>query len=275
MLLATVVTLKNLVFAHAVGQPPYFKVDGIFTDYYPVPLGSTHFEIPNDIASGKFTAGKPINFEIETTVLGIPQKVVDVSTFYWDFGDGTTGKGLKNTHTYQKPGSYFQKIEVTYPEITGNQILQTTLINITDDQTKELPNVKIAINGKKINDPLTDVSFIPSGQQVELTADLENENNATFSWDLGNGETSTEKTVMTTYQKDQYREQFFPIVRVRTESGFYTDAYAQITTNKELKQGGQPLVAQNQKSNIPKVALATLVATTIIAAIFLKLKRKK
>ncbi len=274
MFSATIVPFKNQIFAHAVGQPPYFKVDGIYSDYYPVPLGSTSFEIPNDLAKGVFVAGKPIEFEIETATLGIPQEVVDVSTFFWDFGDGAKAEGLKNTHAYQKPGSYFQKIEVTYPEITGNQILQTTLVNVMDKEGEEAPKVKISVNGKEISDPLIDVSFIPSGQDVELSAELEGVGDASFTWDLGNGQTSTEKTIKTKYQKEQYREQFFPIVRAKS-GDFYADAYAQITTNKEYKQGGQALTEQSTNSDSSKVIIAAaILIAAFVAYKIVKRKRK-
>jgi len=33
--------------------------------------------------------------------------------YFWDFGDGTLGMGVGNTHTYDKPGSYEVMLAIT------------------------------------------------------------------------------------------------------------------------------------------------------------------
>src|SRR3989344_4426201 len=89
--------LPGLTYAHSIGQPPYFKVNGVFTDYYPVPSTSLEdLELPQDLATGQHLVGENLEFLIDETALPVPKEVVEKTKFLWDFGDGATAQGLKN-----------------------------------------------------------------------------------------------------------------------------------------------------------------------------------
>ena len=47
------------------------------------------------------SAGRPVRFSALGSVSALP-----VITYFWDFGDGTTGSGQSPTHAYSRPGRY-------------------------------------------------------------------------------------------------------------------------------------------------------------------------
>ena len=53
----------------------------------------------------------------------------DIASYSWDFGDGTTGTGLKATHTYESVGSYTVTLTVTGTD--GSNATQTQKITVT------------------------------------------------------------------------------------------------------------------------------------------------
>lgn len=54
-----------------------------------------------------------------------------VSSYTWDFGDGTTGDGAKVDHTYAKGGNYVAKLKVgdnLHPGVTSTAIVPVTVV---------------------------------------------------------------------------------------------------------------------------------------------------
>lgn len=51
---------------------------------------------------------------------------VDIESYEWDFGDGTTGEGERPTHTYDEPGRY--TVTVTVVDTSGNEATATERI---------------------------------------------------------------------------------------------------------------------------------------------------
>ncbi len=54
----------------------------------------------------------------------------DLLTYEWNFGDGSIGHGAKQSHTYDKEGTYTVKITITDSE--GNYDTKTMEVVITD-----------------------------------------------------------------------------------------------------------------------------------------------
>src|SRR6266566_2025354 len=97
------------VFAHMPGQPSFFIVNGKYAGYFKPPDGRpSQSTDPQDAMSNPYTTGQPLHFEIDTTKF--PQanpEDIKRTKFIWNYGDGNnTDSGLKNFHTYTKPGSY-------------------------------------------------------------------------------------------------------------------------------------------------------------------------
>src|SRR5262245_33334397 len=105
------------VSAHLVGQPPFFKINNEYSILYPVPTTSlADFNLLQDIATKSFLINQNLNFDIDTSQLPIPQEVIKQTVFDWDFGDGSKGSGLKNTHAYAKMGSFILTVNAKYQD---------------------------------------------------------------------------------------------------------------------------------------------------------------
>ncbi|MBK8956175.1 MAG: gliding motility-associated C-terminal domain-containing protein [Saprospiraceae bacterium] len=103
--------------------------------YYPVP--------PLLIIDPDQTDGcSPLN--VCLTNLSVP---IDTSyTVIWDFGDGTSGKGLSPCHRYEAGGTYSLKLEVTSPIGCYTERNYNQLINV-----RQSPDAQFEINPDKIN----------------------------------------------------------------------------------------------------------------------------
>lgn len=122
-------------FAHLPGQTPYFKINGKYSSLYPVLTSSlNNFALPQDIGPQTYLINKPIVFEIDTNKLPVPKEILDQTTFTWDFGDGSHGQGLTNTHTYRKMGSYTLSIEAKTPDMPSSQLIQSVMFHVLPDK---------------------------------------------------------------------------------------------------------------------------------------------
>src|SRR5437868_5068562 len=81
--------------AHLIGQASFFKMNGKYTNLYPVQTTSiSSFILPQDTSPDNYLVNTPIKLEMDTSKLQIPQEIIDKTKFDWDFGDGTRGKSL-------------------------------------------------------------------------------------------------------------------------------------------------------------------------------------
>ena len=75
-------------------------------------------------------AGPEQTVNVETTVnfdAGGSTDNVDVVSYEWDFGDGTTGTGKTTTHTYKETGTYTVTLKVR----DASENTDTTSINVS------------------------------------------------------------------------------------------------------------------------------------------------
>lgn len=140
--LLCLLSLPTSVFAHMPGQPSFFVVNGKYADFYPGVLnGMPDPNAPQDIGPEKYEADKPIRFETDTTKFpqATPEQVAKTK-FSWDFGDEAKGSGLKNQHTYTKPGKYVLKImadDGTTPVPQLFESIELTIIQNKEETQKE------------------------------------------------------------------------------------------------------------------------------------------
>ncbi len=222
--------------AHMVGQPPFFKINGTYSDLYPVPTTSlANFILPQDLAKENYLVGKPISFEIDTAPLSVPAEIVQKTTFSWDFGDGTSGLGLKNTHTYQKAGSYVITIYVQYDQISGKQLFQSVLLNVIPDTNYQLPKAKISIEGKTSREPFLDILKFPFGTKLNFDASgstAPSSKIVDYFWDFGDSQSAGGEKVSHTYSKDLPQQQVFSVLRTRDDNGFIADTFVEVDNRK-------------------------------------------
>ncbi len=257
--------------AHIAGQPPFFLMNDKYADFYPVYTTTLpDFTLPQDIAPETYLVNEDIVMKIDEDVLPFPPDVTDNITYTWDFGDGTKGTGIENTHRYNNMGTYLLTITADYggyqDEYT-KPLLQAVIINIRPDPLYELPKAIISANGKTVSDPLVDTFQFDEGTKITFSA----ENSKTGSshieeyiWDLGDGKRRTGKMVSITYSADQ--AYVFPFLRVKTKDGFFHDSYIQIeNVSKNIK-------TQNA---LPFIPLLIGINILLVGGVLLLLFKKK
>lgn len=274
LVLALFLFPKN-VSAHIAGQPPFFLMNEKYAEYYPVYTTSVKgFTLPQDIAPEKYLINQPVSFEIDREMLPFPPEITGTIIFTWDFGDGTTGTGFSNNHTYTKPGSYFLKITADYggyeDEFT-KPIIQDMLLHVLPNANYQLPQAVISINGKTSSDPLTDIfSFKPKTRLTfdaakSITGDAKI---TSYKWDTGTGEERKEKSFTLSYSPDDI-VYVFPMLRITTDDNFISDTYVQI---ENVQDSTTP-----QNSSFPIITLLIGVNVIVMGtgAYFLLRKPKK
>lgn len=228
--LVLILVFPYSVKAHSIGQPPYFRVNGIYTDYYPVPSSSlADFKLPQDIATGVFLINATIDFEIDPALLPVPSEIVDKTEFLWEFGDGEKAEGLKNSHTYLKPGTYFLDIYANSDGGFEPQLLQSTAINIVPYKDYKLPKSVITVNGKESKDPLLDLIDVNFSGKQKFNGNKSEAGSGVITeyfWDLGDLHYAEGKEIIYSYPDNPYT--VFPVLRIKTQDGFIADSFVQI-----------------------------------------------
>lgn len=268
LLLALLIFFPGQVFAHSEESLPSLKVNKVYVDEYSVPLTSTKFNIPEDAAKNSFLVGEPISFEIDRERLSVSDEIVQKAHLSWDFGDSQKAEGLKNSHAYDKPGSYIVTVDAQYDEIAGKQQLQSVLINVLPDAGYKIPKAVILVNGKKSADSVVDTLKFDFGKELAFDASASKTGSSKiveYIWDFGDGENGDGVSVKHRYSKDLIADQVFPVLRVKDENGFFSDSYIQISKSEE---------GENQTfSN--KLILALAVIFAALTAVFVILLWKK
>ena len=108
-----------------------------------------------------------------------------ITTWSWDFGDGTTSTEQNPAHTYQDTGSYTVRLEVAGPGGSDTKIMKD-YIHLT------MPSVPVA--------NFTAKPRSGDGPLVVQFTDTTTGHVSSRLWDLGDGTTSTEQNPTHTYR---------------------------------------------------------------------------
>lgn len=233
IVLSFIFSTARQAYAHAVGQPPFFEINGQFAGFYHVPQSSPLFTIPQDQSPRDYyLVGQPLHFVINTLILGVPNDIVAKSTFSWDFGDGTKGSGLKNTHSYSRAGSYILTVSAGY-ENEQPQLIESVLLEILPTSNYQLPHAIIYVDSQKI--PSAEGSQIPVSLGETISFDSSQSTGVgplRYLWDFGDQTPGTASTLKHKYQtKGQV---IFPILRITDANGLFTDTYIELDDDQQL-----------------------------------------
>lgn len=270
LLLALFITFvfPSQVFGHSLGQPPFLKINGEFTDYYPVPTTSlSEFMLPNDNSKQTyFLINKEINFEIDSATVPIPPEVLEKSRFIWEFGDGATAEGIFVKHNYLKAGTYFVNLKIDSEKgSAGGQTLQITAVNIVPTEDYKLPKAVIEVNGKKSEDPLTDIIDVDFEENQTFSAAASEGGSSPITeyfWDLGDTQNAVGSKNIYSYQNNPYT--VFPVLRIKTADGFIADAYVQIKDESAFDES-----FIDYKNRYSLITLGVIFAASVALAAFL------
>jgi hypothetical protein len=258
--------------AHLAGQPPFFKINGIYSNLYPVPTTSLEdFALPQDLAPDKYLVGQSLDFDFDTSQLPVTPQALNDTKFFWDFGDGTKGTGLKNTHTYSKMGSYTVVINAQY-QSEISQIIQSVMINILPNKDYQLPVTQIKVNGQKSKDPLTDILKLDFEKPLQFDGSESQAKGGqitSYTWDLGDRQTSNEAKVTHHYNPKQI--QVFPVLRVKDNNGFISDNFLEVQNQQVTYQqtdsdvsANNPQVKSSTSNTFGKLKIPGAVAILLI-----------
>jgi ABC-type nickel/cobalt efflux system permease component RcnA len=236
--------------AHSVGQPSFFKVDGRYAGYYDVLLSSPFFDVPQDRAPEDYLVDQALDFEIDIVPLQVSPSVLQQTTFNWDFGDGTTAQGLKNTHRYTRPGSYVVRIAASY----GNgqqQLIESALVQILPYANYQLPKAAILTNGEQESEIL-----LPFSRPVPLdaTRSVAATPNVSYTWDFDDQTSSNQPVVQHRYDQGDEHDDWqtaYVLLRVKDGNGFFSDAYVELVNQDDNSQTALPLsIAKNNPPGV-------------------------
>lgn len=279
LILAAILLFPTPTQAHLAGQPPFFKVNGNYSNLYPVPLTSLdNFNLPQDIAPDNYLVNQEIAFDFDTANLPAPPEVIKKTKFMWEFGDGGKGEGLSQKHTYTKPGSYFLIVKVDDGTVPEPQLLQSTFLNILPNHNYLLPKAVITVNGLTPKDPLTDILTANFKETLNFDATKSQVTNGqivSYIWDFGDGKTDTQ--AKTTHQYTSDLNQTFPVLRIKDSNGFISDTYAEIENdlNKTNETVSNKTSAPSTKSPVSNNLLIIAAIILLIIIIYFIIKRKR
>ncbi len=282
LLITLFLVFPRTVSAHSFGQPPYFKVNGVYSNLYTVPTTSLEdFNLPQDQTPDKYLVNVPINFEVDTARMSVPSDIVAKTKFTWDFGDGSTATGLKESHAYSKIGSYILSIHAQDSTVPTPQLLETAELNIVPSMDYQLPTAVIKINGLQSKDPLTDILSFKLTNLISFDGSSSSSPNGqitSYTWDFGDQKSGDQSNMTHAYSDDL--SQVFPVLRVTDNQGFFGDAFVEIKNGNQSianpilspapQTGSKPSSGSN---NLGIILGAGVLAGIIFLVILKKLRR--
>ena len=175
-------------FSDSVSPTKIYATTGTFTIKMVANFGACKDSISKPItvlATPKvnFSASSSVSCKVPLTVNFVDSSTGG-STYFWDFGDGSTSTSRNPSHIYTLPGTYTVKFFVTNAAGCKDSLVKTDVVSIKP------PVVTIKDLPLGACPPLnhTFVAQISPGDAI-----------ATYQWDLGDGTTSTLSSPTHTY----------------------------------------------------------------------------
>lgn len=268
-----------LSYAHLTGQPPFFKVNGIYTHQYSIPESNiANMNVSQDRAPDLYLTNTPIEFDLDLKALGLPAYILKKTIFHWDMGDGTQLFGTKNTHAYKENGTYILTVYADSSENPQPLLIQSTLIHIVPQLTFIPPKAVLLINGQEVVDPSAQTFRFNYSQPLSFDVSRSGADILDVLWDFGDGQSAAGEIVK--HQYDQILGgTVFPIVKVRFKNGYTDHQYVQIdkdisTPSSSGKTADLVVKTQRQQMVIIVMVVVALILSILVSAL-LFLRRKK
>lgn len=283
--------LPQVVYANGAGLPPFFKINGKYSQSNPLQLyGITaqSFLLPQDFAPENYVVNQPITFRVDQSQLAtvIPSNMLVNTKYVWDYGDGSNkADGLTHTHTYKKIGSYILILTInlsTGQNEPPTQFIDSYLLNILPSiDYQGLPHAVIKIGGKKVNGAL---SFNPVKLNYNYPVSFDASSSKSTSsltqylWNFGDGQTGTQPIMQHIYkQKGQAGYDYDVVVlRVKDKNGFISDSYIALNNDPTIKNN-EFTGNQNTSFYLEVILFSTIIVVVllIISAFAVKWRKKK
>lgn len=158
--------------------------------------------------AAEFTAEPRIGPE-PLTVQFTDRSTGSITSWLWDFGDGTTSTDKNPVHTFQEPHSYTVSLTVTGPDGSDSETKPTHIQGFTPT----IPEADFSKESIQMDAPMTvqfnDQSSCPAhyitrtvdgGMLVGMMESADYGGITTWLWNFGDGETSTERNPAHTYK---------------------------------------------------------------------------
>lgn len=171
--------------------------DDILTTVFP----EVEFEVNADIRQGC----DPLEVNFESTLVVDPD--VMVQDIIWTFGDGASSTGANVSYIYRRPGTYDISLKVT----TQNDV---------KCDNPEIFEKYIVVEGANTGFTVNKETICEAPATFVFVNQTFNDEDATYLWDFGNGESTTERDPRTfTYNEDG---EYTVILETTTPNGCVT-----------------------------------------------------
>ena len=167
------------------------SVDGMTV--YPTQLTASqvadHYALSSDVAPTAAFTATASDLSVGLDASGSTDTDGTISSYAWDFGDGSTGDGKTASHTYSKAGTYTVALTVT--DDKGATARTTSQVTVTEP---------VVVNEPPVASYTSEVSGLEADLDASASADPDG-SIASYAWDFGDGSTGDGKTASHTYSK--------------------------------------------------------------------------
>ena len=125
-----------------------------------------------------------------------------ITSYSWDFGDGSTGTNSMEIHKYMVPGDYIVSLSVTDNKgAVGNNDRKLTYITVLHPEVSDSTSTPHAIISVKASVvvPGTEIEFNGAGSWSYLDGSASTDEITSWAWDFGDGQTETGNIVNHTF----------------------------------------------------------------------------
>ena len=182
---------------------------------------------------------------------------VAITSYNWDFGDGSSSTEINPTNTFTQVGTY--TVVLTVMDEEGLMGTDSVVITVTEPVSNTPPVAEVSATPLTGTVPL-EVSFIGSGSSDDKGI-------VSYSWDFGNGETASVADPTYTFE---FAGTFDVVLTVQDEEGETDTATITIEVQENEPQGGTEIeivLAPNPASGFANLNVLEMPTGTVVTEI--------